>query len=50
MAEIGGKDPAARRPAGKVENPVFLYPSEGRERGGKAKQPKRQDQKNPSRP
>lgn len=27
-AEIGGKNPAARRPAGKVENPQFLYPSE----------------------
>ena len=27
-AEIGGKNPAARRPAGKVGNPQFLYPSE----------------------
>ena len=27
MAEIGGDKPAARRPAGKVENPVPLYPS-----------------------
>ena len=39
--EIGGDKPAARRPAGKVANPVFLYPSEGRERGAKPKQPER---------
>ncbi len=32
MAEIGGKNPTARRQAGKVENPSFLYPSEGREK------------------
>ena len=28
-AEIGGTAPAARRPAGAVENPQTLYPSEG---------------------
>jgi hypothetical protein len=38
-AEIGGDQPTARRPAGKVTNPVFLYPSEGRERGEKPTQP-----------
>jgi hypothetical protein len=27
-AEIGGRDPAARRPAGKVANPGFLFPAE----------------------
>ncbi len=27
-AEIGGSSPAARRPAGRVENPVMLYPGE----------------------
>jgi hypothetical protein len=27
-AEIGGRDPAARRPAGKVTNPGFLFPAE----------------------
>jgi arylsulfatase A len=27
MAEIGGDKPASRRPAGKVENPVPLYPA-----------------------
>jgi arylsulfatase A-like enzyme len=31
-AEIGGTDPTARRPAGKVANPAFLFPSEGRSR------------------
>jgi arylsulfatase A len=30
MAKIGGKNPTARRPAGKVANPTFLYPSESR--------------------
>ena len=40
MAEIGGSKPAARRPAGKVEKPSFLYPSEGRGDAPKAKQPK----------
>lgn len=37
-AEIGGKNPAARRPAGKVANPSFLYPSESR---GKPKKNKK---------
>jgi iduronate 2-sulfatase len=41
MAEIGDPAPAARRPAGKVANPAFLYPSEGRQRGGNAKQARR---------
>jgi arylsulfatase A-like enzyme len=31
-AEIGGNNPAARRPAGKVEHPVMLYPSSGRDK------------------
>lgn len=38
QAEIGGTAPAARRPAGEVENPETLYPSEAREaRGRKGK-------------
>jgi arylsulfatase A len=37
MAEIGGSKPAARRPAGKVAKPAFLYPSEGRKKAGRAK-------------
>ncbi len=37
-AEIGGQNPAARRPAGKVDNPSVLYPSEPRQ---KPKQNKR---------
>jgi arylsulfatase A len=40
MAEIGGSKPAARRPAGKVEKPSFLYTSEGRGDAPKPKQPK----------
>lgn len=43
VAEIGGQNPAARRPAGKVENPVFLYPSESRAEGDKGKKNKRQN-------
>ena len=43
-AEIGGADPAARRPAGKVDRPSYLYPSEGRERNAKPKQAKRKNQ------
>lgn len=43
--EIGGDKPTARRPAGKVTNPVFLYPSEGRERGAKPKQTERKKKK-----
>ena len=39
-AEIGGSNPPARRPAGKVVNPTTLYPSESREKQEKAKQPK----------
>ncbi len=38
-AEIGGKEPTARRPAGVVENPKTLYPTEdGAPRGKLAKQ------------
>ena len=38
-AEIGGKNPSARRPAGLVENPKTLYPTEdGAPRGKQAKQ------------
>ena len=37
-AEIGGTTPIARRPAGEVENPMTLYPSEGgKPRPNKAK-------------
>ena len=36
-AEIGGSTPAARRPAGKVENPTILYPAEKPKRGAKKK-------------
>ena len=38
-AEIGGTNPTARRPAGAVENPQTLYPSEGN--GPRGKQPKK---------
>ena len=31
-AEIGGENPPGRRPAGKVDQPVTLYPSSGREK------------------
>ena len=41
MAEIGGNKPAARRPAGKVANPEYLYPAEGRRKPAKAPQPNR---------
>jgi len=34
-AEIGGTNPSARRPAGKVDNPSFLYPSKSRQAGEK---------------
>ena len=39
VAEIGGTHPTARRPAGVVENPQTLYPSEGNAPRGK--QPKK---------
>jgi arylsulfatase A-like enzyme len=39
-AEIGGQNPAARRPAGIVDKPSFLYPSESRSQAAKPKQPK----------
>jgi hypothetical protein len=38
-AEIGGKNPKARRPAGEVENPVTLYPAIRQNKGGKNKKP-----------
>jgi arylsulfatase A-like enzyme len=34
-AELGGKEPKARRPAGEVENPVTLYPTSDSPRGKK---------------
>jgi arylsulfatase A-like enzyme len=41
MAEIGGKQPGARRPAGKVAKPSFLYPAERRQKAAGARQPDR---------
>jgi arylsulfatase A-like enzyme len=41
-AEIGGSHPSARRPAGKVDSPSFLYPSESRQKGKKPAQAKSQ--------
>jgi arylsulfatase A-like enzyme len=41
--EIGGANPTSRRPAGKVANPSFLYPSEPREKHSKPKQTKRKE-------
>ena len=38
--EIGGTDPAARRPAGKVENPTLLYPAEPRVKAANEKRSK----------
>jgi arylsulfatase A-like enzyme len=38
--EIGGPKPAARRPAGKVENPCFLYPAVPRKAAAKTEQAK----------
>ncbi len=35
MTEIGGDNPPGRRPAGKVEHPVMLYPSSGRDKKSK---------------
>ncbi|MEI6175514.1 MAG: sulfatase, partial [Verrucomicrobiota bacterium] len=37
IAEIGGSKPTARRPAGKVENPKTLHPSEDRKPSAKDK-------------
>jgi arylsulfatase A-like enzyme len=45
-AEIGGKNPTARRPAGKVAKPTFLYPSEGRAKAAQPKQPKQPKRQN----
>jgi len=43
IAEIGGRNPAARRPAGKVANPQLLYPAQPREpRPNAAKKPRQQ--------
>ena len=48
-AEIGGKEPAARRPPGVVENPKTLYPTEdGAPRGKQAKQAAKTDAKTPA--
>ena len=48
-AEIGGKEPTARRPAGVVENPKTLYPTEdGAPRGKQAKQAAKTDAKTPA--
>lgn len=45
-AEIGGKNPSARRPAGVVENPKTLYPTEeGAPRGKQAKQDAKKEAK-----
>ncbi|MCE9519070.1 MAG: sulfatase [Verrucomicrobia bacterium] len=41
--EIGGSNPAARRPAGKVENPTMLYSAKPREKAAKEKRSKQQD-------
>ena len=50
-AEIGGKEPTARRPAGVVENPKTLYPTEdGAPRGKQAKQEAKTDAKSPAKP
>ena len=48
-AEIGGKEPSARRPAGVVENPKTLYPTEdAAPRGKQAKQAAKADAKVPA--
>ncbi|MEN9574093.1 MAG: hypothetical protein RL514_1948 [Verrucomicrobiota bacterium] len=50
-AEIGGKEPTARRPAGVVENPKTLYPTEdGAPRGKQAKQEAKTDAKSATKP
>jgi hypothetical protein len=40
-AEIGGDEPKARRPAGEVESPVTMYPTEDDGRGKKKAEPKK---------
>ena len=35
--EIGGSQPTSRRPAGKVENPTYLFPAETRKKPAKSK-------------
>lgn len=40
-AELGGKEPKSRRPAGEVENPVTLYPTSDAPRGKKNDTPKK---------
>ena len=50
-AEIGGKEPKARRPAGVVENPKTLYATEDSPpRGKPAKQEAKTDAKSPAKP
>jgi len=44
-AEIGGKEPTARRPAGEVENPQLLYPTSEAPRGRKKDAPKKAKEK-----
>ena len=47
-AEIGGRNPAARRPSGKVANPQLLYPAQPREpRPNAAKKPRQQATQKP---
>ncbi len=40
-AEIGGNTPKSRRPAGEVENPVTMYPTDEAPRGKKKSAPKK---------
>ena len=42
--EIGGKQPAARRPAGNVAKPSFLFPAQPRNKSPKVKKAQRKDQ------
>ncbi|MCB1278156.1 sulfatase-like hydrolase/transferase [Prosthecobacter sp.] len=46
-AELGGKEPKSRRPAGEVENPVTLYPTSDAPRVKKAARPVALDTLNP---
>jgi arylsulfatase A-like enzyme len=42
-AQIGGKSPAARRPAGKIARPTLLYPSDDTRRGAPALNKRKSD-------
>ncbi len=46
-AELGGKEPKSRRPAGEAENPVTLYPTSDAPRGKKSARPVALDTLNP---